>query len=90
MININHLTYRIGDKILFNNAGCHISKNQHVSLVGCNGSCKSTLFKLIRKELYSDAGTITVHCCACLDYADQEAPDTNESLIKYVFPAIKN
>jgi ATP-binding cassette subfamily F protein 3 len=56
MLTINNLTYRIGGRVLFENAGVQIAANQRIGLVGRNGTGKSTLFKLIKGELSPDSG----------------------------------
>ena len=51
MLTINDLTYRVGGRTLLEKANLSIGPGQRVGLVGPNGIGKSTLFKLIAKEL---------------------------------------
>jgi len=87
MLHINALSYRIGPRILLNEATVHIAANQRVGLVGRNGSGKSTLFRLIRGEAQSSGGSINVRPRASLGWVSQDAPDGNKTLIACVLDA---
>jgi ATP-binding cassette subfamily F protein 3 len=84
MLHINDLTYRIGGRILLDNATVHVAQGQRVGLVGRNGSGKSTLLKLILEELHPDAGTLSVRPRARIGCVAQEAPDGEETLLDCV------
>ena len=84
MLHINDLTYRIGGRILLDNATVHVAQGQRVGLVGRNGSGKSTLLKLILEELHPDAGAISVRPRARVGCVAQEAPDGEETLLDCV------
>ncbi|GER08142.1 hypothetical protein JCM17843_24520 [Kordiimonadales bacterium JCM 17843] len=43
MLHIKDLTYRIGDRLLFDRATTHVTPGQKVGLIGRNGAGKSTL-----------------------------------------------
>ena len=60
MLRINDLTYRIEGRPLFEQAGANIPSGHKVGLVGRNGTGKTTLFRLIRGEIESDGGDITI------------------------------
>ena len=49
MLTISGLTYRIGGRLLLENASATIPAGAKVGLVGRNGVGKSTLFKLIQR-----------------------------------------
>jgi ATP-binding cassette subfamily F protein 3 len=84
MLTISNLTYRIGGRVLFDNAGVQIAANQRIGLVGRNGTGKSTLFKLIKGDLSPDQGEITLPPRVKLGDVAQETPDGPESLIDCV------
>ena len=48
MLHINALTYRIGQRLLIDNATVALPSGARVGLVGRNGAGKTTLFRLIR------------------------------------------
>ena len=87
MLHINDITFRIGARILFEQATVAISDGQKIGLVGRNGSGKTTLFRLILGELSPDAGAISVSRRAKLGTVAQEAPSGPQSLVETVLAA---
>jgi len=87
MLHINDLTYRIGGRLLFEDATVHLPKGHKVGLIGRNGTGKSTLFKLITGELHVDGGSINLRTGARLGMVAQEAPAGPESLLDTVLAA---
>lgn len=63
MININNLKFGYEKKspLLIDNLNLHIPKGVYLSIVGENGSCKTTLIKLILKLLSPNSGSINVN-----------------------------
>ena len=84
MLTISNLIYRIGGRVLFDNAGVQIAANQRIGLVGRNGTGKSTLFKLIKGDLSPDSGAINISPRTKLGDVAQETPDGPDSLIDTV------
>ena len=87
MLQINALTYRIGDRLLFDGASAHIPAGAKVGLVGRNGAGKSTLLALIQGALAPESGTIVVHPRARVMAVAQEAPSGERSLLATVLDA---
>jgi len=87
MLHINDLTYRIGGRLLLEDATVAIPKGHKVGLVGRNGTGKSTLFKLVSGEIHPDGGTINLRQGAKLGMVAQEAPSGPVSLIDTVLAA---
>lgn len=87
MLHINDLTYRIGSRVIFDKATIAIAKNHHVSLVGPNGTGKTTLLRLISGELASDGGSISFPPNTKVGMVRQEAPATDKSLLETVLAA---
>ena len=56
MLHINGLTYRIGGRLLLEDASVAVPDGHKVGIVGRNGVGKSTLFRLILGELQSESG----------------------------------
>ena len=87
MLHISALTYRLGERLLIDNATVALPSGSHVGLVGRNGAGKTTLFRLIRGELAAEGGTIGVPNGASIGSVEQEAPAGGESLIDFVLAA---
>ena len=60
MLQIENITYRIGPRVLFDGASASVPAGHRVGLVGRNGTGKTTLLKLIMRELEADGGSISV------------------------------
>ena len=84
MLHINDLTFRIEDRVLFDQATAAISDGWKTGLVGRNGAGKSTLLKLIRGEFSPDDGDVSVRKGRRIGSLAQEAPAGDESLIATV------
>ena len=84
MLHINGLTYRIGGRLLLDDASVAVPEGHKVGIVGRNGVGKSTLFRLILGEIPSESGTATLPRNARIGTVAQEAPGGPESLIATV------
>ena len=60
MIKISNLTYRISGRLLLDSVSVSIPSGHRIGLVGKNGTGKSTLLKLIAKDLQADEGDISI------------------------------
>ena len=60
MLNIKKLSFSIGGTALFDEASVNIPTGHKVGIVGRNGTGKTSLFKLIRKEWTLDSGAIEI------------------------------
>ncbi len=89
MLQINNLTYRIGARVLLDQASATINDGHRVGLVGRNGTGKTTLFRLIAGQLASDGGSIELPQRVDMGITTQEAPNGDESLIDTVIHADK-
>lgn len=87
MLHINDLSYRIGGRLLFDNASVHIPKGHKVGLVGRNGTGKTTLFRLIQDEIAPDGGAVRITGNARIGCIAQEAPSGEQSLLETVLAA---
>ncbi len=91
MINISNLTYRISGRLLLDNVSVSIPSGHRIGLVGKNGTGKSTLLKLIAKDLHPDAGDISISGLRNLE-ADigtvaQEAPNGAMTPLEFTLAA---
>ncbi|GER01480.1 glycosyl transferase family 1 [Iodidimonas gelatinilytica] len=87
MLHIKDLTYRIGDRLLFDRATTHVTPGQKVGLIGRNGAGKSTLLGLITGTLSPEGGSIHIRPRAAFTLVGQEAPDGPRSLVEAVLDA---
>ena len=87
MLHISALTYRLGERLLIDNATAALPSGAHVGLVGRNGAGKTTLFRILRGELGPESGAIIVPKGARVGSVDQEAPAGAESLVDFVLSA---
>ncbi|MFO1189975.1 MAG: ABC-F family ATP-binding cassette domain-containing protein [Alphaproteobacteria bacterium] len=84
MLRIDQLTYRVGQRTLFDDATAVIPPGRRIGLVGRNGAGKTTLLRLIAGELAPDSGVISVPPRWQIGMTRQEAPGGSESLIDTV------
>src|SRR5205823_9870486 len=87
MLHINGLTYRIGPRLLLDQATVAIPTGHKVGLVGRNGIGKTTLLHLILGDLHPESGSIGVARNARIGTVAQEAPGGPETLIDTVLAA---
>lgn len=89
MLTISDLTYKIGDRALFDKASVVLPRGSKTGFVGKNGSGKTTLFNLMLGHLMPDDGDVVVHPKAKVGAVAQEAPATDESVLEIVLAADK-
>lgn len=89
MLEIRNLVYRIGPRVLFDNASLTLERGQKVGLAGINGSGKSTLFALILGEISKDEGEITLARNTKIAYMEQEISNLSSPLLDFVLSADK-
>ena len=84
MLHLKGITYRIGDRTLFDGTSAHIPAGKRIGLVGANGSGKTTLLRLITHELELDGGAIDVRAGCKVDTVAQEAPGGSRTPLETV------
>jgi ATP-binding cassette, subfamily F, member 3 len=84
MLNISEMTYRIGGRVLLEDASASLPTGHKVGLVGRNGTGKSTLLKLILGDLIPESGTASIPRTARIGTVAQEAPGGKETLLEVV------
>ncbi len=87
MLTINDLTYRLGDRLLFDKAGAFLPARARTGFVGRNGAGKTTLFRLIAGEIAAEIGNIALPARTRLGRVEQEAPGGPTRLIDFVLAA---
>src|SRR5271155_4120053 len=87
MLSITDISVRIAGRLLIDSSSAQIVPGARVGLVGRNGTGKSTLFKVIRGELPTESGIITIPPRWSVGSLAQEAPNGPESLVDVVLKA---
>ncbi|MFA1623121.1 ABC-F family ATP-binding cassette domain-containing protein [Rhizobium mongolense] len=89
MITITDISARIAGRLLLDNASVTLPAGTKAGLVGRNGAGKSTLFRIITGDLGAETGSVSIPKNARIGQVAQEAPGTEDSLIKIVLSADK-
>ena len=87
MLQIDNLVFNGWGRRFFDSATVSLPVGAKVGLVGRNGVGKSTLFKLILRELTPDGGEISLPKAARIASVDQEHPATPVTLLDTVLAA---
>ena len=87
MLAIDDLTYRLGPRLLFDNASAIIPAGARVGFVGRNGAGKTTLFRLICGEIAAEGGSTSIPRLARIGRVEQEAPGGPGKLVDFVLAA---
>jgi len=90
LIDIKNLSYHIGSKTLFDNISFTINQEDTIGVIGKNGIGKTTLYRLIKKELQPDSGEIIYNQNVKLGFLDQfEDWNKDEVVIDYIIKKIQ-
>lgn len=79
VIEVNNLTKRFGDKVLFENLSFNMPAGAVVGIIGANGAGKSTLFKILNGREQPDDGDFRLGNAVKLSYVDQSRDALNDS-----------
>jgi ATP-binding cassette subfamily F protein 3 len=90
MIQANNLSKSYGPQELFSNISFNLSKGEKVGLVGRNGCGKSTLFKMILGDEFSDSGEIIIPKNYIIGSLKQHLEFSKETILEEVMSAVKN
>lgn len=86
ILKVENLKFSYGENDLFNNVNFDLHLNDHLGLVGANGSGKTTFLNLISHRIYPDKGSITWDNKVSFSYLDQHLKiDTNITIEKYLY-----
>ncbi|MDC0005546.1 ATP-binding cassette domain-containing protein [Gammaproteobacteria bacterium] len=90
MLSFNNLELVLGGKTLFDDVSLTIHHHQKVGLVGANGTGKTSLFKIIKKEIEVDQSTVSFPSDLRISYLAQEVKGTDEISLDYVLSGDAN
>jgi ATP-binding cassette ChvD family protein len=77
VIEVNNISKRFNDKLIFENLSFNVPKGAIVGIIGPNGAGKSTLFKILMGIEKPDSGDIKVGESVQLAYVDQSRDSLN-------------
>ncbi|MGH6629583.1 MAG: ATP-binding cassette domain-containing protein, partial [Burkholderiales bacterium] len=84
MLQLNQVSLRRGDRLLFADASFQAHAGQRLGVTGANGSGKSSLFDAVLGRLEPDHGDIRMDVACRLAHVAQESPSTQQSALEYV------
>lgn len=83
VLSLNDISKSFGDKVVLSHVTFSIQKNDKVAIVGDNGEGKSTLLKIITKQIPKDSGNLYIDPHTTLGYLSQEViSNPNHTLIE--------
>ena len=92
IIDIENLSKRFGDEVLIRNFSYNIQKDDRIGIVGKNGIGKSTLLRMIARQVDPDEGTIDIGETVKIGFLSQEYTIKNEEMrvIEFIREAAEN
>lgn len=84
MIQLQALGLQLGTKVLLESADLTVYPGQKWGIIGANGSGKSSLFKLLLKELQPDSGSLNIPKDWVLAHMAQEVAHQSRGALDYV------
>lgn len=87
MLQVDQVTFRVGERVLLDDASVNLPDGHRIGLVGRNGSGKTTLLRLIQGEIEPDKGTVRVREWASLGSVAQQAPTGRRTPLEVVLAA---
>lgn len=72
MIILKHVFLTLGTRELFTDLNCTIQQDQKIGVVGRNGTGKSTLLKVLARQLHVDSGEVVIDKSKKIGYMPQE------------------
>jgi len=84
-------TFEFGARTIVRDATWHIQPNEHIGLIGYNGTGKSTLLKLLVGEYQPSAGTVERSRTTTIGYLHQDllSFDTKDSILSVAMGAFE-
>ena len=87
MLHVNDLSFRHGERVLFDRASAAMSDGWKVGLVGRNGAGKSTLLRLIQGQIEADGGSINLSGRTRIGSVPQDPPGGEITVLDTVLAA---
>jgi ATP-binding cassette subfamily F protein uup len=81
LVSVRNLTFTHGGPLLFDSINFEVNTGERIGLMGRNGTGKSTLLKLLCRELQPDDGSIVLGDDTVIGRLIQEVPDGNDAAV---------
>jgi len=72
LLSLNNITFEFGARTILQNASWHIYANERIGLIGPNGTCKSTLLKILIGEYAVSEGQVNRSKTLTIGYFHQD------------------
>lgn len=83
ILTVTNINKSFGENNVLSNITFSINKNDKVAIIGDNGEGKSTLLKILTKQLYPDSGSVIFESNTTVGYLSQEViSDPENTLIE--------
>ena len=93
MIQVNNISIKYGDRVLFKPTNLSIGDNERIGLIGKNGAGKSTLLKMLSKDIYPQEGSVSFPKNYTIGFLKQDLPKQGDLTvieeIKSVFAEVE-
>ena len=88
---LQNVTFEFGARAIIRDAVWHIQPNEHIGLIGYNGTGKSTLLKLFAGEYTPSKGSVERSRTTTIGYLHQDllSFDTNDSILAVAMSAFE-
>lgn len=91
VISLKNVYKNFGIKCILNDISFNVNEGSKVGLIGQNGGGKSTLLKIITRELSHDSGEVFIHKSKTIGYLNQNSNfDENLSIYENALSVFKN
>ncbi len=91
MINLANISLQFNGNYLFENVSFKINSGDKISLVGANGTGKSSLLKIITGDIQPESGKVLKQKNISIGYLPQEnVTHKNKSLLEEALSALSN
>lgn len=91
LLEVQNLSHSYEDKQLYKGSSFELYKGEHMGVVGQNGTGKSTLIKILLKEVLPDKGSIKWQPGVTIGHLDQYAiVNEEETIFNYLRTAFKD
>lgn len=81
LVSVRNLTFTHGGPLLFDSINFEVNAGERIGLMGRNGTGKSTLLKLLCRELQPDDGSIVPGADTVIGRLVQEVPDGSDAAV---------
>ncbi len=84
MLELKEITLRRGIKVLLDHASLRLDVGYKAGLIGRNGTGKTSMLRLIMREIHEDHGTFFLPPSWKISHLAQELPETHDTAFAYV------